>query len=81
MSTKKNNNNDEFKKAQQFVLSFGKYQGSTIDEVSITDAGLLYLDWLYGQKFVEIEHKELFNHLKVFFANPSIQKELDSTVG
>jgi hypothetical protein len=39
-----------FADAAAFRLTFGKYSGKTLDEIGSTDRGLLYLDWLRGER-------------------------------
>ncbi len=39
-----------FRLAADTVIPFGKYAGKTIDQIGTPDEGLLYLDWLRGQR-------------------------------
>lgn len=42
-----------FEEAGKTELLFGVYRGQTIDEIAKTDRGLLYLDWLFGERATE----------------------------
>ena len=65
----------EFKAAQNYTIHFGKYKGKTINEISCTDEGLLYLDWLRGQGWI-ISH--LAAHLKAFLEDPTVKRDLEN---
>lgn len=39
---------EEFDKAKEFRLNFGKHQGKTLNQIAETDEGLTYLDWCVG---------------------------------
>jgi len=39
-----------FAAAKVFTLSFGMHNGRTLDDIASTDKGLLYLDWLRGER-------------------------------
>ena len=39
-----------FRDAAQFRMPFGKYAGKTLDDIATTDQGLIYLDWLRGER-------------------------------
>lgn len=68
-----------FRQAADTVIPFGKYRGSTIDTVSETDQGLLYLDWLYGQRGNR-QGSPLDEALRVYLEDPTIAKELSTLV-
>ena len=38
-----------FAEASAYRLSFGKYNGKSVDEIASTDEGLLWLDWFSGE--------------------------------
>jgi len=42
-----------FEEAGKTELHFGAFRGQTIDEIAKTDRGLLYLDWLFGERATE----------------------------
>lgn len=64
----------EFNTARNFVLSFGRYKGKTIDKTAESDDGLLYLDWLNAQTWLT---DPLRAHLKAYLEDPTIEKELE----
>ena len=66
----------EFREAQQVTVPFGKYKGRTIDDAASTDQGLLYLDWLRGER--SSEDSEFDAALSTFLDDASIARELDS---
>ena len=68
-----------FRQAADTVIPFGKYRGSTIDAVAETDDGLLYLDWLYGERGTR-QGSPLDEALKVYLEDPTIAKELSILV-
>lgn len=68
-----------FLEARDFKLTFGKYQGKTLDDVASTDAGLKYLDWLYGEK--ETETGAVTDALRVYLADEAIARDLRRLVG
>ncbi len=63
-----------FKEAQEFVLTFGKYEDEALDDIASTDDGLLYLDWLAGEQIMD---SELRLALHVYLSDICIQKELE----
>jgi hypothetical protein len=64
----------DFKEAQGVIMPFGRFKGKTIDEIAMTDDGLRYLDWLYGQK---IESPVLWDAINTYMRDPVISRELD----
>lgn len=79
---------EEFKKAAQHVLMFGKFKTlplnqRTLDAIASTDEGLKYLDWLRGALH---EHcldwqMETRAALDVYLDDPAIAKELKEASG
>ncbi len=63
-----------FKEAQEFVLTFGKYEDEALDDIASTDEGLLYLDWLAGEQIMD---SELRLALNIYLSDICIQKELE----
>lgn len=61
-----------FSQAADFVLTFGKHQGKTIDKVAHTDEGLLYIDFLSGLK-LDFHTK---NAVCTYLDEPAIAKDL-----
>ena len=62
-----------FKESQDYVLTFGKYNGETLDQIAGSDEGLVYLDWLYG----ELPENQTRYALAAYLSDPSIKKELE----
>jgi len=44
-----------FRIAADTVIPFGKFAGKTIDQIGTPDEGLLYLDWLRGQRPTDLK--------------------------
>jgi hypothetical protein len=65
-----------FKQAGDYVLTFGKHQGQTIDTVASTDNGLLYLDFLRGIR-LDFHTK---NAVCTYLDDPTIAKDLAALV-
>lgn len=40
-----------YSEAKAHVIPFGRYGGRTIDDIAKTDRGLLWLDWLYHDRW------------------------------
>ncbi len=71
----------EFRAAAEFKLSFGKYKGKTLDRIAETDEGLLYLDWLLGERDNErgdSRSKDVVSDaLYSYLSDNAIRSELD----
>ena len=77
-----------FKQAVGFTILFGQYKNQTIGQISRTDKGLLWLDWLRGEREEQrLAAEKLGKPFKpypsdeaiaVYLADPSIQKELEA---
>jgi hypothetical protein len=63
-----------FQTASKFIVPFGKGKGRTIDEVARDNDGLMWLDWLYGER--SGQRSPFDSALKVYMEDDSIQKEL-----
>lgn len=61
-----------FTEARQARMPFGKYQGKTLEEIAMTDDGLMYLDFMRGELLV---HAVRF-HIAAFLDDPTIAKDL-----
>jgi len=61
-----------FADAQIFKMPFGKHKGLTLDKISETDEGLLYLDWLVGKNL----NPYVKQALETYLAYPSIQRDV-----
>lgn len=66
-----------YKWASQFILPFGQHKGKKIDKVAETDDGLLYLDWLNGQNYV---NGDLKLAIETYLTDPAIAKDLANLV-
>lgn len=62
-----------FLAARDFKLTFGKHAGKTLDEVATLDSGLLYLDWLRGEK---VRHIPTRMAVATYLADETIKKDL-----
>ena len=56
-----------------FVMPFGKYKGKTLDEISQTDEGLMYLDWAVG----EFDNGLVKAAITEFLDDPAISQEIE----
>ncbi len=74
----------DFELARDYVMPFGKHRGHTLDDIASTDDGLLYLDWLRGQKDAEKEtsmaSRETTRHLRTYLDDPGIAADLAKLV-
>jgi hypothetical protein len=59
---------------KDFVMPIGRYRGQTLDDISSTDEGLLYLDWMVGQHFLYPDTKKA---IEDFLGDQTIRRELD----
>lgn len=75
---------EDFRRAANTVVPFGKYAGRMIDDIARTDQGLRYLDWLRGER--EREERRLGNQtaltqaLATYLDDPTIVRELAKAV-
>lgn len=65
-----------FEEARTFRMPFGKYKGSTLDEVASTDEGLRYLDWLVGRDL----YPETRLRIEAYLADPTIRRALEEAI-
>ncbi len=63
-----------FRTAADFVLPFGKYKGKTMDTAAMTNEGLLYLDWLRGERGSRQDPLDLM--LAAYLDDPTIARAL-----
>ena len=59
--------------AKKYTLFFGKYKGRTLDDIAASDEGLLYLDWLRGQRWFEGIPREA---VEAYLRDITIQNEI-----
>jgi len=75
-----------FYEAQAFRMPFGKHKGKKLDDIAISDSGLLYLDWLFGEMDEEKRNvgslppwkNPVFEALSVYLMDDGIKEELQS---
>lgn len=67
----------DFKSAKSVAIDFGKYKNSIIDDVAISDEGLLYLDWLRGELERSKNRPDLLQALETYLEDPTIKKALN----
>ena len=68
----------EFKDAANTVITFGKHQGKTIDQLGETDEGLKYIDWMNGAGVCDDDVKAA---VEVYLNDPTIKSELQKAIG
>lgn len=73
MTTPPQPTKEEFRAAQAIKLPFGRYKGKTLEKIAETDDGLLYLDWVSEQSWLQDPTKK---HILNYLADPTIAKEL-----
>jgi hypothetical protein len=64
-----------FRKAAEFKMPYGKYMGQTLDSIAMTDDGLRYLDWLYGE--CERRNTDVRRALHVYLGDPTVTAEIE----
>ena len=77
-----------FAEAASTLMTFGKYAKDgggpkTLDQIAEDDAGLLYLDWLFGEMSGQPQFgykARLFDALKVYLSDSSIKKAVEEAV-
>lgn len=62
--------------ASKYRMPFGKYFGQTLDDIARTDEGLLYLDYLRGERQEKKNNSEVDRMLAAYLNNPSIARDL-----
>jgi uncharacterized protein (DUF3820 family) len=67
--------NEEFTGACAFVMPLGKHKGTTLARIGASNEGLLYLDWLVGQEWVNGRLRE---SLETYLGHPAIAQQLES---
>lgn len=65
----------QFTAACGHVMPLGKHRGKTLARIGANKDGLLYLDWLIGQLWVQGELRE---SLAIYLKHPSIARQIDS---
>jgi len=67
-----------FHQAASTIMTFGKYKGISIEKISFTDEGLLYLDWLRGQA---VSCSVIREALDTYLEDKTISLEIAKTLG
>jgi hypothetical protein len=73
--TSEMSNSERFTEACGFVIPFGKHEGKTIARIGASKEGLLYLDWLIGQKWLK---EPLLSALNDYLSHPAISHQIAS---
>lgn len=68
-----------FDQAKDFKMPFGKHKGKTFDAIAHEDRGLLYLDWLRGQRVGKNWPED--SALAAYLGDPTIKAELEKAMG
>lgn len=64
------------------TFTFGSYDGQTVEEVSRSDAGLRYLDWLRDQKwFKGPKYKHIRKAVEKYLSSDAVARELRDLIG
>ena len=66
----------DFEQAKNTVIPFGKFKGETIEHISRTRTGLLWLDWATDI----VQDKRLSEAISVFLGDPGIARDLKDMV-
>lgn len=66
---------EAFTAACGFVMPLGKYKGETLARIGASREGLLYLDWLIGQGWLD---KRLADALHAYLQHPAMGQQLDT---
>ena len=66
-----------FREAADYVMPFGKYKGQTLAKIAAFPKGLLYLDWLCGEREKQDKATVLDMAITTYLGNPTIKDELD----
>lgn len=67
-----------FPQARDFKMPLGQHAGKTLDQIATSDAGLLYLDWLRGER--KRKSEPLDEALTVYLEDPTIAKEIGAAL-
>ncbi len=70
----------DYQTAAHFRMPIGKYAGRNLDDIGITNQGLLYLDWLRGDLEGKSGRYQLREALKAYLDDPTIAAELSQLV-
>lgn len=62
-----------FSDAKEIRMPFGKFKGTSLNKIAETDDGLLYLDWLRGEKIYD---RRLRSAVEAYLDDPAIKAEL-----
>jgi hypothetical protein len=60
-----------------YVMPFGRYTGSTLDEIASDHEGLLWLDWMVGQPDLRDPLKSI---LERYVKRPDVAREIEDAL-
>lgn len=63
---------------EKFRMPFGKYKDQSLLEISESDEGLKYLDWMLAEMKLQPATKDA---VEEFVALPHIEREIERVVG
>ncbi len=66
----------DFRAAGNFPMTIGKYKNKTVDEIASSDEGLLWLDWLRGQREKAGPKNATYEAVCAYLDNPGIAQDL-----
>lgn len=67
----------DFTAACSFVMPLGKHKGKTLTRIGNNDEGLLYLDWIVGQEWINGRLREA---LETYLKHPAVAMQVDALV-
>ena len=67
----------KFSDARSHVIPFGKHEGVSVDDIAVTDSGLLYLDWLRGELTQSRTRPETLQVLETYLEDGTIKRDLN----
>jgi hypothetical protein len=70
----------DFREAGAVLVNVGKYKGRSIDQAATSDEGLLWLDWLRGERKPRGPHDKLYDAICVYLDDPGIASDLKGLV-
>ena len=66
-----------FQQAADFVMPYGEHKGERLDDIAITDKGLLYLDWAYDEFDIGTD---VYRHIEAYVTDKHIAKEIQDLI-
>lgn len=65
-----------FDQAKSFEMPWGQYKGIELDKIAFSDSGLLYLDWMRGERFKKGTSSDIDEALAAYLDDRGIAGEL-----